>query len=122
MQEIGVDELPVRLNEACKLRHKGSIVGRNETYAVLRIEEREKRPEVIDEESDTESERSLVVFDGPGNKYRLSKKILCGLKELSWAHACAHRCSASPPRSMRMHSCADITCTRTQTQHLHEPT
>ena len=77
LQEIGVDELPLRLNEACKLRHKGSIVGRAETYAVLRIEEREKQPDVIqEEESDTESERSLVVFDGTGNKYRIAKKIL----------------------------------------------
>ena len=39
-------------------------MGRAETYAVLRIEEREKQPDVIDEDqSDTESERSLVVFD-----------------------------------------------------------
>ena len=64
LQEIGVDELPLRLNEASKLKHKGSIVGRAETYAILRIEEREKQPEIIDEDqSDTESERSLVVFD-----------------------------------------------------------
>ena len=64
LQEIGVDELPLRLNEASKLKHKGSIVGRAETYAVLRIEEREKQPEIVDEDqSDTESERSLVVFD-----------------------------------------------------------
>ena len=79
LQEIGVDELPLRLNEACKLRHKGSIVGRNETYAVLRIEERERQPEIVEEASDTESERSLVVFDGTGNKYRIAKKILCRL-------------------------------------------
>ena len=64
LQEIGVDELPLRLNEASKLKHKGSIVGRAETYAILRIEEREKPPEIVDEDqSDTESERSLVVFD-----------------------------------------------------------
>ena len=62
LQEIGVDELPLRLNEASKLKHKGSIVGRAETYAILRIEEREKQPEIIEEESDTESERSLVVL------------------------------------------------------------
>ena len=78
LQEIGVDELPLRLNEACKLKHK-SVFGRNETYAVLRIEERERQPEIVEEASDTESERSLVVFDGTGNKYRIAKKILRGL-------------------------------------------
>jgi hypothetical protein len=78
LREIGVDELPLRLNEACKLKNT-SVFGRNETYAVLRIEEREKPPELVEEASDSESERSLVVFDGTGNKYKIAKKILCRL-------------------------------------------
>ena len=52
-------------------------LGEAHDEALAEIEEREKQPEIIEEESDTESERSLVVFDGTGNKYKIAKKILC---------------------------------------------
>ena len=50
MQEVGVDELPVRLLSATAPKN-GRFFGRAETYCVLRVEEREEVPEDDDDEA-----------------------------------------------------------------------
>ena len=73
LQEVGVDELPVRLASAANTTRKSSILGRAETYGILRVEEHE--PEMIFEDDDDEAPPE-IKFDGSTNRYQLAKQIM----------------------------------------------